>query len=80
MNLFAGVYQKKFKIFGLKDAETGEVISAYDDGNLVSFDASAVPSMGYKTYIALLQPIQTESTLILDEQPHPRKPLSQAEI
>ncbi len=67
VSFFAGVYQKKFKILGLKDAATGEVISVYEDYNLISFDAAAVPSMGYKTYIPLLEPVDIEGSLIIDE-------------
>ena len=67
VDFFAGVYQKKFKIFGLKDATTGKVISVYEDYNLISFDADSVPSMGYKTYIPLLEPVSNESSLKIDE-------------
>ncbi len=67
VNFFAGVYQKKFKIYGLKDASTGKVISVYEDYNLISFDADSVPSMGYRTYIPLLEPIKEESSLAIDE-------------
>ncbi|MCK4991599.1 MAG: hypothetical protein KAS29_13975, partial [Bacteroidales bacterium] len=67
VSFFAGVYQKKFKIYGLKDAVTGKVIPVYEDYNLMSFDADSVPSMGYKTYIPVLEPINNESSLIIDE-------------
>jgi hypothetical protein len=67
VSFFAGVYQKKFKIYGLKDAATGEVISVYEDYNLISFDADSVPSMGYKTYIPLLEPMNVETSLLIDE-------------
>lgn len=70
VNFFAGVYQKKFKIFGLKDASNGEVIPVYEDYNLISFDADSVPSMGYKTYIPLLEPVSHESSLKIDENDH----------
>ncbi len=66
VNFFAGIYQKNFKILGLKDVATGEVISVYEDYNLISFDAAAVPSMGYKTYIPLLDPVDIEGSLAID--------------
>jgi len=67
VSFFAGVYQKNFKIRGLEDAATGEVIPVYEDYNLISFDASDVPSMGYKTYIPLMEPVDFERSLIIDE-------------
>lgn len=67
VDFFAGVYQKKFKIYALKDAVTGEIIPVYDDINFISFDAESVPSMGYKTYIPILEPVKYESALKLDE-------------
>ena len=67
VTMFAGIYQKKFQIYGLKDAESGEVIPVYNDHNLVSFDAAIVPALGYKTYIPILEPIHHESALILDK-------------
>jgi len=73
VNFFAGVYQKQFKIHGVKDAVTGEVIPVYEDYNLISFDADSVPSLGYKTYLPILEPIQREiaqrqTTLKIDKQ------------
>ena len=70
VEFFAGVYQKKFKIYGLKDASNGKVIPVYEDYNLISFDADSVPSMGYKTYIPLLEPVSNKSSLIMDENSH----------
>jgi hypothetical protein len=70
VRFFAGVYQKDFKIFGLKDPSTNEVIPVYDDYNLISFEAENIPSMGYKTYIPVLNPIAHESSLIMDENNH----------
>jgi len=67
VSFFAGVYQKNFKIRGLEDPATGEIIPVYEDYNLISFDAPAVPSMGYKTYIPLLEPVDIERSLIIDE-------------
>jgi len=46
----------------LKDAATGKIIPVYEDYNLISFDAEAVPSMGYKTYLPILEPILKEAT------------------
>jgi len=66
VNFFAGVYQKKFKIYGVKDAVTGEVLPVYDDYNLISFDADSVPSLGYKTYLPILEPIHSETKLKID--------------
>ena len=67
VNFFAGVYQKKFPIHGLKDAGTGRVIHVYEDYNLISFFADSVPPLGYKTYIPLLEPHTFESTLNMNE-------------
>lgn len=70
VNFFAGVYQKKFEIYGVKDATTGQVIPVYEDYNLISFDVEKVPSMGYKTYIPILEPITYETNLKIDEHSH----------
>jgi hypothetical protein len=67
ITMFAGVYQKKFQIYGLKDAESGDVIPVYNDHNLVSFDAGVIPSLGYKTYIPILNPVENESLMIIDK-------------
>ena len=67
INFFAGIYQKKFQIHGLKDVESGQIIPVYNDYNLVSFDTDIIPPMGYKTYIPILEPVAHESSLILDE-------------
>lgn len=67
VNMFAGIYQKDFKIYGLKDAETGKVIPVYEDYNLISFDTESIPASGYKTYIPVLDKIKHESSLISDE-------------
>lgn len=70
VSFFAGVYQKKFRIHGLKDAVSGRVIPVYEDYNLISFRADSVPSMGYKTYIPILEPLPFESACIMDEENH----------
>jgi hypothetical protein len=67
VNFFAGVYQKKFKIYGLKDALSGEILPVYEDYNFISFDAEGVPACGYKTYIPVLEPITAENSLAIDE-------------
>ncbi len=70
VKFFAGVYQKGFQIYGLKDVKTGKIIPVYNDYNLVSFKAEDIPSLGYKTYLPILKPVKTESTLVLDEENH----------
>ena len=67
VNFFAGIYKKNFKIYGLKDAVTGKIVPVYEDYNLISFDADSVPSLGYKTYLPLLEPVRNLSTLTIDE-------------
>jgi hypothetical protein len=67
INFFAGIYQKKFQIHGLKDVESGQIIPVYNDYNLVSFDTDIIPPMGYKTYIPVLESVAHEYSLILDE-------------
>ncbi len=70
VSFFAGVYQKDFQIYGLKDPKDGKVIPVYNDYNLISFEAEDIPSMGYKTYIPILKPINYESSMIVDEKNH----------
>jgi len=67
VKLFAGVYQKDFQIHGLKDLDTGEVITVFNDHNLVSFRAKNVPSMGYKTYVPIVEPIEKKSSLVINK-------------
>lgn len=68
VKFFTGVYQKKFKIYGVQDPATGKILPVYDDINLISFDAESVPSMGYKTYIPILEPVKTASALQMDKE------------
>jgi hypothetical protein len=70
VNFFAGIYQKNFTIYGVKEAESGEIIPVYNDRNLVSFEAQDIPPTGYKTYIPVLEPIKvsTRNTLLTDER------------
>ena len=70
VKFFAGIYQKNFEIYGLKDLNTGKIIPVYNDYNLISFEAENVPSLGYKTYVPILSPIKKESSLIVDENNH----------
>lgn len=58
VDLFMDVYQKDFQVYGLQDIETGEIIAVENDGNDLSFYAMNVPSMGYKTYSVLTEPIK----------------------
>ena len=67
VEFFSGVYQKKFQIHGLKDALSGRIIPVHEDYNLISFYADSVPSMGYRTYIPILEPLPHSSSLILDQ-------------
>lgn len=67
VKFFTGVYQKDFQIYGLKDLDTGEIIPVFNDYNLVSFGAKNVPSMGYKTYIPMVEPIEKKSSLVINK-------------
>lgn len=69
VSFFAGIYQKNFNIYGVKEAESGEVIPVYNDRNLVSFEARNIPASGYKTYIPVLEPVKgnKESGIKFDE-------------
>lgn len=42
------------QIKALKDIETNEIIPVYNKGNIFNFIAQKVPSMGYKTYQAVM--------------------------
>jgi len=70
VTMFAGIYKKDFRIYGLKDAETGKTIPVYEDYNLISFDSDTIPSMGYRSYIPMLEPVESKSSLSLDEKSH----------
>ena len=70
VKLFAGVYQKDFQIYGLKDPDSGDIIPVYNDFNLISFEAENVPSLGYKTYIPILTPIEEKSSLSINQKEH----------
>ncbi len=66
VNMFMGVYLKNFTVYAMKDLTTGKIIPAHNRDNLLSFDAEAVPPMGYKTYEVILEPRQFASTVQLD--------------
>jgi len=71
VKFFAGIYQKNFRIYGMKDAITGEEYLVYNDNNLLSFNTKNIPAMGYRTYIPILEPINEDKKLIvLDEANH----------
>lgn len=57
VSLYMGVYQKKFTVYGLKDEQTGEIVPAYNEGNYLSFTAHDVPTLGYKTYSVITEPV-----------------------
>lgn len=68
VSFYMGVYQKNFEVKALKDELTGEVIPAYNDNNYLSFTAKDIPSLGYKTYSIVTDPIQDkEHTTFIDE-------------
>lgn len=67
VSFFGGIYKKNFKVYALKDAVTGKIIPVYEDYNLFSFNADSVPSLGYKTYLPVLEPIGMVSELTIDE-------------
>ena len=68
VTMFDGVYQKKFQIYGLRDMDSGKTIPVFEDYNLISFDAEMVPPLGYKTYIPVLEPVNSQTSLFVDEQ------------
>ena len=68
VEFFLGVYGKNFTIYGLRDLVSGKVIPAYNDANLLSFDAENVPPMGYKAYQVLTEPMKTEVATTIDKQ------------
>ena len=58
VSLYMSVWWKNFTVYGLKDEQTGEVIPAVcDNYNNLSFKATDVPSLGYKTYSVIMEPI-----------------------
>jgi hypothetical protein len=69
VKFFAGVYQKDFEVFAVIDIETGKILQVHNDDNLISFDAEEIPSLGYKTYIPVMEPVNANPmlTVSLDE-------------
>lgn len=55
VTLHMGILPKKFEVKALRNEMTGKVIPAYNDGNMLSFCADAVPSMGYSTFRILTE-------------------------
>jgi Glycosyl hydrolases family 38 N-terminal domain/Glycosyl hydrolases family 38 C-terminal beta sandwich domain/Glycosyl hydrolases family 38 C-terminal domain len=70
VDFFEGIYRKDFVIHAIKDVVTGKILPVYEDYNHISFDAEAVPAMGYKTYIPILEPVSTISALSVDNKTH----------
>lgn len=52
-----GVYMKDFEITGVKDEITGVIYPVENDHNTLTFFARDIPSMGYKTYMALTESV-----------------------
>lgn len=52
---YTEIYQKNFTIKALKDESTGVIVPVNNIGNQLSFHASDLPSMGYKTYSVLTE-------------------------
>jgi hypothetical protein len=61
VKFFAGIYQKKYQIFGVKDAATGDIIPVHNENNLITFEAKDIPATGYRTYIPITEPIASSS-------------------
>jgi len=55
-------------IKALKDMETGKIIPVYQDHNLLSFDVTAIPAGGYKTFVVAKNTDEITSTLSVNEQ------------
>jgi hypothetical protein len=48
----------------LKDLRTGEIIPASNSGNVLRFIAENIPSLGYSTYIPLMNPVKDHDDLL----------------
>lgn len=70
VSFFAGVYQKKFNIYAVRDLSDGKIIPVFNDKNLVTFEADNIPPTGYKTFVPLLEPVEYEKNtgLVLNEK------------
>ncbi len=66
VEFFAGIYKKNFRVYGLKEEKTGDIIPVFEDYNLLSFDAGTIPSLGYKTYQPVLEPISVQRETHID--------------
>ncbi len=62
VSFFAGIYQKNYQIYGVKDIESGKTIPIFNDKNLITFEAENIPPSGYRTYIPLLEPVETSDS------------------
>ncbi len=72
VSFFAGIYQKNFQIYGVRDSETGKTIPVFNDKNLVTFETDSIPATGYRTYTPLLEPVEVtnNSDLKTDQKKH----------
>lgn len=69
VNMFMEVYMKDFTVYALKDDVTGKIIPAYNNSNQLTFMATDVPSMGYKTYTVVTEQLSEDnSSLFMDKQ------------
>lgn len=59
-----------FNTQALKDTETGKIIPISNEGNVITFLAEDVPSLGYKTYLPAKAPAQpVKEEVSVTEQP-----------
>lgn len=58
---YMDVYRKNFELKNLKDEVTGEIIPVNNEGNYLSFMASDIPSLGYKSYSIATEPVQEKA-------------------
>lgn len=58
---YMDVYRKNFEVKNLKDEVTGEIIPVNNEGNYLSFMASDIPSLGYKSYSIATEPVQEKA-------------------
>lgn len=60
VSFYMSVYQKNFEVKALRDELTGEIIPADNDNNYLSFAAKDIPSLGYRTYSIITDPIPSK--------------------
>ncbi len=66
MNQHSGWFSTK----ALKDTETGKIFPISNEGNVITFMAEDVPSLGYKTYVPAQAPVQSvKEEVSVTEQP-----------